>query len=614
MVNRPSDPRISSLLDGARTPLPGGAGTVRVPVDTGPAASYAGLRAALARLRAEGADFGGLISRHGPEWAELFPADAPGEPPLAETALAPSERRLHRESEQNYRVLAVAASALCTGVEQTGRPLELTGVGGTDLASLRGFMRAHEFARTRPGVRILLADPTAVRAAVLPEADYRAERALCLRRMGVGAAPADLRPVLPARPEAGPVPGDGGTADARLYADAFGDGTAFDRLAAVLAGCRRGFFTGNWEAMAALAATGGTLLDGFPDSRVADLLAAAREQDQQAEAIEFEPGILRTTDDVRAFLAKVLGVQATFRGDQDRALAHFRAMRAGERLSPEVRAQSHLYAALTLTKRLGSVDEAVAEVEEGFTAVPHREGEGNGVRRERGWLHNLRALTHFARRELREAFGHEKRALACIEGLDDPSSIHLRVNLFSNVSVLQEKAGRHQQAARTWSRFKEAEGSANATFVKHHAYRAGGLALLCGDRDTAREDLAKSIACAAEFNDDFHEAEIRTEVGTLLLADGDRAGAAAHFERAVALTSRIGDPYRMALAQLGRARAGGADPDPSVAALARLSTTHPARGAALADAAERGGDAADGLLPAVRTKLNRPFDLINFQE
>ncbi|MGW2022454.1 hypothetical protein [Streptomyces decoyicus] len=614
MVNFSADPRVQGLLDDGHDGPAAASNGIRVDVNSGPSASFSGLQLALGELKDRGATFGMLAERYASEWAELFPRSGAAEPKLAEIALAPSERRLHRESEQNYRILAVAAAALCEGSEELGRPLVLEGVGGTDLGSLRGFMRAVEFARTRRGPGIVLDAPHLVRTPGCPEADFGVERVQCLRRMGMALDLADLRAGLPDKaPE--PVDATGATnagRESQLWAAAFGDGTAFDRLAAVLAGCRLGFFSGNWESMATLAGLGRKLLTRFPDGRVEDLLAAAREQDRQAEAIEFEPGILRTTDDVRAFLAKVLGVQATFRGRQDQALAYFRAMREGERLSPEIRAQSHLYAALTLTKRMDQIADAVAELDGGFTAVPGKDGDDDSVRRERGWLHNLRALTHFAQRELREAFGHEKEALACIEGLDDPSSIHLRINLFSNISVLQEKAGRHEQAARTWSRFKEAAGSANASFVKHHAYRAAGLALLLGERDAALEDLSKTLVCAAEFNDDFHETEVRLEVGTLLLGSGQRSDAAEHFDRAAAGATRIGDPYRMALAQVGRAAADHVAVGGETGALARLSLTHPERAARLAECTAAGD--ATGLLPRVRTKLNRPFDLINFQE
>ncbi|MER6714566.1 hypothetical protein [Streptomyces sp. NPDC000877] len=589
-------------------------GAIRVDVNSGPSASLAGLQLALRELQARGATFDTLPKRYAAEWAELFPdADHDG-PPIAEIALAPSERRLHRESEQNYRVLSAAATALCTGSAELGAPLLVEGLGGTDLASLRGFMRAVERARVQPDADILLESPHLIRTPLAGAADFRAERVRCLRRMGLDIGVADLVPQLPS---AGPDPVDTSAAgnagrEARLWAGAFGDGMAFDRLAAVLAGCRLGFFSGNWEAMAALAELGRRLLEGFPDNRVEELIAAARAQDGQAEAIEFEAGIVRTSDDARAFLAKMLGVQATFRGRQDQALEYFRAMRAGERLSPEVRAQSHLYSALTLTKRLEQVGEAIVELDEGFAALPNSTSQSDSVRRERGWLHNLRALTHFAQRELRDAFGHEKRALVCIEGLNDPSSIHLRINLLSNVSVLQEKAGHHAQAVSTWARFKRAAGSSSAGFVKHHAYRAAGLALLMGERDAALEDLSKTLACTAEFNDDFHETEVSLEVGRLLLDSGTAAQAAEHYDRADAAAGRIGDPYRMALAQVGRAATVGTAPGAQTGAVARLSLTHPERAERLA-ASVAAGEASE-LLPRVRTKLNRPFDLINFQE
>lgn len=47
--------------------------------------------------------------------------------------------------------------------------------------------------------------------------------------------------------------------------------------------------------------------------------------------------------------------------------------------------------------------------------------------------------------------------------------------------------------------------------------------------------------------------------------------------------------------------------------MAPLSLTRPGAADALAKAVADGGD-LQGLLPRPRTKLNRPFDLINFQD
>lgn len=588
--------------------------SVLVDVNTGPAASYTGLRAGISALRTEGADFTGLAARHPSEWAELFPAEtAPGTAPLEEIALAPSERRLHRESEQVYRVLTVAATALCAGSAQLGRPLLFRGMGGTDLSSLRGFMRAFEHAQLVKGAELLLDSPTSVREPLGRYADYRRERVRCLRRMGLPVTEDDLVPDLGTAADSGFVPV---SEEGELFLRARdAESSAVDRVAAALAYCRRAFFSANWEGMAVVADEAIGLLAGIPESEVPGLLARAEREEELVHAIEFETAILRGTADVRGFLLKVLGIQAGFRGDQDTAIACFRAIRedaAG--LSPELRAQSHLYSALTLSKRKNRLAEAVAEVEQGFEVVAERPGETESVRRERGWLHNLRGLTLFAERRLGAAFEHEKQALACMAGLTDASAAHLRINLYSNISVLQEKAGKHASALATWEKFKQATGSSNAGFRKHHAYRSAGLRLLVGERDAALEDLDTTLVNAAELGDLFHETEVRLELGMLHASGGDATTGAEQYERAESAARLLGDPYRIALAQAGRVMTtGSVAAAGSVAAMAPLSLTRPGEADALAKAVAEGAD-LQGLLPRPRTKLNRPFDLINFQD
>lgn len=587
---------------------------VRVDVNSGPAASYTGLRESLEALRSQGASFGDLPVRHASEWAELFPAQTPpGTTPLEEIALAPSERRLHRESEQVYRVLSVAAAALCAGTAELGRPLLVSGVGGTDLSSLRGFMRAVEHARIAPGAAVLFDAPEAVRAPVGGQADYHQERLRCLRRMGLPLADGDLVPGLPDRPATPFVPV---SEEGELYLRAREQqSSAVDRVAAALAYSRTAFFSANWEGMAVVAEEAVRLLSGIPEAKIPELLGKAEREGELVHAIEFETAILRGPSDVRGFLLKVLGIQAGFRGDQDSALAFFRAMREdAPGLSPEIRAQSHLYSALTLSKRKQRLAEAVAEVEQGFAAVEERPDEAESVRRERGWLHNLRGLTLFAERRLGAAFEHEKQALACMAGLTDASSAHLRINLYSNISVLQEKAGKHSSALQTWEKFKQATGASNAGFAKHHAYRSAGLRLLVGDRDAALADLGTTLVNAHGLDDLFHETEVRLELGTLHASAGDREAAGEQYERAEATAVQLGDPYRIAQAQAGRFLAtGSAAAARSAEEHAALSLTRPGDADTLAKAIGEGTEPA-GLLPMPRTKLNRPFDLINFQD
>lgn len=589
---------------------------VQVDINTGPASSYVGLRECIAALRAAGASFGELPHRHAAEWAELAPDDKPQENPLplGEIALAASERRLHRESEQVYRVLSVAAAALCAGTAELGRPLLVSGAGGTDLSSLRGLMRAVEHSRVHPGAALLLDRPESVRVPLGPHADYRAERVRCLRRMDLPITVDDLVLDLPSGAAATAVAPT--SEEGKLYQRARDkDSTAVDRVAAALAYCRRAFFSANWEGMAVVATEAIELLPGVPTPALSALLATAQREDSLVHAIEFETTILRSTADIRGFLLKVIGIQAGFRGDQDAAVTAFRAMREHDNgLSPEIRAQSHLYTALTLSKRKNRLGEAVAEVEQGFEVVRERPNEADSVRRERGWLHNLRGLTLFAERRLGPAFAHEKRALACLAGLSDASSAHLRINLYSNISVLQEKAGKYSSALATWDKFRQATGSSTAGFAKHHSYRSAGLRLLVGDRDAAVKEIGTTLTNAVGLNDIFHQTEVRLELGMLHATAGDREAAVAEYELAEQDARLLGDPYRIALAQAGQVMTGGAGADvPATVANAALSLTRPVEATALAKAVSNSAEFA-ALLPKPRTKLNRPFDLINFQD
>lgn len=581
-------------------------------VATGPAASYAGLRQAISDMRSSGASFGSLPTDYAAEWATLFPGEVTPARPLQDIALAASERRLHRESEQVYRTVAVAAAALCAGMIELDRPLVLRGLGQTDLSSLRGFMRAFEFARMESSARIVVDDIGSVRVPEGIEADFRAERRRCLARMNASVAESEW--VIDSSPT---LPTTGVGQEASLFEAAISNQSNLtDRLAASLTYCQAGFFSANWEGMSIVALESLRYLPRLGETRVAEILdQAIRAGDDREAAIEFEPGILRTASDLAAYFAKVLGIQATFRGDQTSALQWFRRMRESvEGLSPEVRAQSHLYSALTLTKRKRQLPAAVSELEAGFAALAPTPGEPASMRRERGWLHNLRGLTYFAEKRHKSAFEQEKQALGCLADLDDASSAHLRINIYSNISVLQERSGKPEMALRTWERFAGVPGADTISFRKHHSYRSAGLKLLVGESDSALVELGTVLDAARACTDDFHECEVNLELGGLHLRLSNTEAAESHFVHAEVAARRIGDPYRTAQAIAGRHAAGDSRVSTTTAIdIARRSLTHPHAAAQLAAELANGCVAIDSL-PQPRTKLNRPFDLVNFQD
>lgn len=575
---------------------------VEADLASGPASAFAGLRRALESLRAAGAGFGALPERYPAEWAVLA-GEQHAMARLAGVALSASERRLHRESEQAFRVLAVAGMALCRAMSDLDTPLLLRGLGRTDLASLQGLVRAAECCAATGQGRLFatLADAGEIEPMTVPAVDFRAERARYLRMLGLNVEPGDLRPVTGKLAAAGTE----GSFEVALNPEV----PPRARIAAALDHSRRAFYAGDWEGMAivsaaCLPAAGQLSGDDIARLAEADSVAAAGEDNH---AIEFEPAQLRHRDDVRGYLLKVLGIQAAFRGRHDDAILYFRAIREADGpISAEIRAQSHLYSALTLTKRQQRLAEAVAELEAGFAVVPPRPAEPESLRRERGWLHNLRGLTLFAEHDMAAALEQEKAALGCIDGLADASSVHLRVNLVSNISVLQESAGKVEQAHATWERFRDTVFERDAKFTKHHAYRAGGLRVKAGDETGGAAELADSLRSCVELADDFHECEISIELGTLWLGRGATEAAAEYFEQGAAAAARLGDPYRMALAQVAMAAAAGRPTAAAAPGSASACLVQRERLQALIDGCQR----ADEVLPRPRTKLNRPFDLV----
>src|SRR6266487_335586 len=124
-------------------------GALEIDVGADLVVAMTGLRRVLAVLRSEAPEaLDRAAGRHAIEWAELFPSDQPPAVTLWDVANSPSERRLHRESEQVFRVLQAAGEALVEAMAELERPLLLRNCGAGDVVSLRGVMRAVERSRS----------------------------------------------------------------------------------------------------------------------------------------------------------------------------------------------------------------------------------------------------------------------------------------------------------------------------------------------------------------------------------------------------------------------------------------------------------------------------------
>jgi len=538
-----------------------------------------------------------LLARYPAEATVLTPqwCDADGAT-IASVALTPSERRLHPESEQTFRVLQAAADIVIMALSDHRVPIRLRAAGAADVPSIRGLMRLVEIARFRGLADLItisgLADRSLLSQTLIgqgfepPEATQLADR-LTL------AEDTDGHP-LPDPPGSGLLP--------RLRDE---QADAADRIAIAVEAGRQGFFQSDLEVMAFAALTGLRLCP--PDQHIDGVTIADTQRrlgltSSWTEAVEFEAGVMRGAADVRAFFRKLLGIVRSFRRQNPQAIDEFTKIAEDESVSVELRAQAMLYRALTKVKMMRNPAAGRSEAEQGLSLLDKADT-SDTVERERGWLYNVRALCAFSEHDYGNATKDEKAALACVAGKSDTSSLHLKINLVSNISVLQERAGRPAAALNTWERFRNVGTAWDTIFRKHHSYRTAGLALAAGDAERAVEGYSDSLAACDTLDDAFHRAAIGLELGAL-------RDPAAHYRAAIDHANQLGDPYQHALAEAGLALAEGRVPVETERA--RLSLTYPRQAGELCAAMQSGDPQRIGaLLPKPRTKLNRPFDHIN---
>ncbi|MBZ4319930.1 tetratricopeptide repeat protein [Streptomyces huiliensis] len=599
----------------------------------------------------------GTAESRQPEWNRLYPGTFPDAPLLADLAGTPSERRLHAESEQVFRVLDTAAEAIVAAMTAIGRPLHLRGVGYTDLLSLRGLPRILErlaLAARHPEVRLHLHDVVPAPADLdrwdaPPAAEIRRRMTAALAaRLGVPfpsggeqAGPADGH--VPPEADGHVPPGADGhappEAEGHVQPEAGGytppeadpDSVTVDEhrllttaldpapegadstlaAAAALLAMRSCFFACNHEG-GVLAAR--ALLDRLaadPDlavDRVREHFTALDPGDG-TPAIGIHAEAIESVPQLRSLALRYLGMVRALVLDHDGAREEFtRAVEAAPDAITEARVL--LLRALLSVKRAGMLESGTADIDHGLERLSTVDTPTAGV--ERAWLRNVRALAHVRSGEYAQAMAQEKQAVALIGRLHSADATHLKINLISNISVLQEMAKKYDAATRTWDQFARISTDWGDSFFKHHHYRAAGLHLRAGRHTEALEGFTAAYDIAHKLADHLHRQLIALEIGGMLL-DLDRPEEArTWYERAEAAATTLADPYTLALARTGVALAAGTLPDGEAvrrtAALSCAQLREAHRLCQALDAADDGDPAAlRALLPRPKTKLNRPF-------
>jgi tetratricopeptide (TPR) repeat protein len=595
----------------SRSPQAIPAQAIEVDAGVGLPVAFAGLRKILQMLREHSpASVKRTAEKHPSVWNRLFPGEFAGARDLSELALTPLERRLHRESEQTYWILNLAARIILDATEESGRPLVLRNAGQCDLVSLRGVMRAMEWARIdgRP-VPVQLFDWESRRkhAAALFAGRHDAYLATLRERMrvpneGIGGWRIESRSV-----EA-PVDLEG-----RYLQEAVDEHLSAERrIAAAILAMRACFFTTNYEGAMLAGEHGLALLEQVGSAL--DAAAVEKAWDEldttgPMPAIELDKSHLGNTDELRALFLREIGVVQVFTGMHDESLASF-ARGLECKLPGERYTHLHMFRALTMIKRLGNTDKAIAEMELGLKALQGAPEPQRAL--QEGWLRNVYALAHFQVKRFDQALNQEKLAMKCVGELHDASATQLKINLISNLSVIQETRGQFAEAITTWRRYEKISDGWGVNFFKHHSYRLAFLQLQAGDRASAIQNLARSYASAGELNDPFHLQVAAADLGRVHLDAGERAEAETWFRRAVESARAVGEPLKLAESLAGVAVATGSTDLAEAKRMAGESTTYMPEAARLSKALATGDlTAVQAVLPGPRNKLNRPFDLVN---
>jgi len=596
------------LVHGGRPP-PSPSGALELDIGLAVPTAFGGLRRLVQGLQAS-AQVPSLenLARNNPSvWNRLFPKTFPDAPDLSQLALSPSERRLHRESEQTFWMLNFGAQVVLAALKEARRPLVLRHAGQCDLVSLRALMRAAEWSRPLGlSGKCVLTEWNPSKHPMrshLFESTREGYRASLLERMRAVVQPGECQAITPEADPALDVEQDvlQRVMDERLPLD--------ERIAAAVVAIKATFFTTNYEGAMLACETGLSLLDrGTVKPSVVQERFKALDT-FETPAIEISAGQLSTVKEIRAVLLRSVGVVRSFTGNHDEALATF-AQGLEQAETPVTHATLRMYRALTLIKKMGQAAAARGELDVALEGL--QTDKSAEAQLESGWLRNVRALTYFSEKQFAPALEDEKRAIAAVGSLHDLSATHLKINLISNVSVLQEASKKFEEALKTWHRFDAISGAWGEPFFKHHRYRSAGLNLAAGNTDVAKTLYVEAYENAVKLKDSYHRQVISSELGRLFWDEGRKDDALHWYGQAVQEATALGDPFRQAESLLGQAVAMGTRNYAQASELARHTTTYPKEAARLMKAAAT-EDAASisAVLPSPKSKLNRPFDLVN---
>jgi hypothetical protein len=317
-----------------------------------------------------------------------------------------------------------------------------------------------------------------------------------------------------------------------------------------------------------------------------------------------------------------LGMIHAFTMDFRRALAAMEASSAYAD-SPLARAESRFFAGLLLTKRLNLTADGRAAIHEALAHIEHLTTPEACC--ERAWLYNLMALSYVGEKNLAAARESCRKVLDSLKGAPHtPDATHIKINVISNITVLDEYGKDLRGAIARWAFFEPMLASAGPVFGKHYLFRKGGLLAKAKRWKEAAAALETCYALAEETRDVFYGDVIARGIAAIHYQQASFAKAARWYEQSLAAKSQLiedDDRGRVTFALALCFAKAGATVNAS-RLLDELERDEAARrddrlAQGIRELRDRG---REGITAAVETwatalpesKLNRPFDFTNF--
>lgn len=281
------------------------------------------------------------------------------------------------------------------------------------------------------------------------------------------------------------------------------------------------------------------------------------------------------------------------------------------------KAMSHFFLALLKIKRLGQPLQGREHLDHAIAMLKDRTDDA--ALNDLAWLYNLRALSFV---ELRDVANARKQVLMGIKYNKackrTPDSIHLKINLLSNMTNLEEFTRQVPKAIERWSVFEPMLKSAAGSFAKHYHYRMGGLLTKVDRFDEASDHFMKAYAEARKSHDLFYAVLIARDLGGVLYRAGQVEEAARWFEACVRLQDEMGADDAISADWVAlwycrwcvTSKTAGANAvkQPLYKSISSGSMGHEGEDQSGANAF---APVEFQFLPRPGTKLNRPFDITN---